>query len=124
MKLRNALLLASLLPAVALANPYSEPYVLFRAAPHSATRDVQPATILRVDGERARGARSDPLPPGLHHVEVSLPPARPVASPKRAVLVVDASACTLYFLGARRIAGSSEWEAFIDRVEPIGECRA
>jgi hypothetical protein len=44
---------------------------------------------------------------------------------ERRIVVVDATPCTRYYIGAwRQAATARAWEAVVDRAEPIGECQA
>ena len=110
---------------VAIPGSWGEPYVLFQPARRSAVRDVEPATIVAIDDLPMRRARAEPLHPGLHHVEVSVPGPRGMSRTGRRTIVVDARACTRYYLGVKRSSRMSrEWEVFVDQAEPIGECEA
>ena len=123
--MKRAILLAGILAAApaAVAGPYDGPYVLFEPARRSAVRDTVPGTIMRIDGKATSAARREPVPPGRHRLEVSVP--GPLSGSERKTLEVDAAPCTRYFLAARRTASSSRhWEAFDESSEPIGECAA
>lgn len=106
-----------------LANRYHQPYALFVPAPRSATLDTVPATVMRVDGQAVSTTRNDPVAPGTREVELSVPGPRGVSKPVRQTLVVEAGPCKRYFFAARRSAPTaSDWKAYVDRSEVIGEC--
>ena len=101
------------------------PYAVFEAARHSAIRDIHPATIMRVDdAPTIRPYRTDPVAPGLHTIEVSLPgPLVMGSQTKRQQLVIDAQPCTRYFIAAKRSSRTArDWRAYIEGSEPIAEC--
>lgn len=109
----------------AIPGSWDEPYVLFQPARRSGVRDVEPATIVAIDDLPMRRARAEPLYPGLHHVEVSVPGPRGMSRPGRRTIVVDARPCTRYYLGVKRSSRMSrDWDVFVDQAEPIGECEA
>jgi hypothetical protein len=118
----SAMLLACL-PAA--AGYYDAPYAQFHPGNRSAVRDVARATITRIDDIQVRPGRSDPVAPGVHRVEVSVPGPRGMSKPGHQVLVIDARPCTRYYIAAKRSSRTShDWAAYIDEVETIGECAA
>lgn len=115
---------AAVLAMPVLAGRYDQPYALFVTAPRSPTQDTMPATVMRIDGRAVHAGRPEPLVPGSYEVELSVPGPRGMSRPARQTLVVQAEGCTRYFFAAKRSSHtSSDWEAFIERTEAIGECR-
>ena len=115
---------AVLLPACAYAGAYDQPYALFEAHEGSRIQELEPAPVVAIDG-KSRGPRdkSDPVSPGAHKVELSIPGPRGVSSPGRATLEVDAKPCVRYRFAARRSAPNArDWHAVVESTEPIGEC--
>ena len=112
--------------ATTWAGPYDQPYALFQARAKSAAQDLAPATVMKVDGQNTKKpGRSDPVPPGKHAIEVSVPGAKGVSNPDRQTLEIDAKPCTRYFLAAKRSSPTAkDWQAFVEREESIGECKA
>lgn len=107
----------------AVAGPYDQPYALFVPAHRSEVRDIEPAMVVAVDGKPTRGRRAEPVAPGFHEVEVSLPSPRGTSRPGREVITIAAEPCTRYYIGAQRsTATSRDWSAFVERSEAIGEC--
>lgn len=118
------LLTTALAALPAAAGPYDEPYVLFVPAARSETQDIRPAVVVAIDGKPVGLRRAEPVAPGLHQVEVSLPSAKGMSNPGRDTLTITAEPCTRYYLGARRSTRTSrDWTAFVERTETIGECR-
>ena len=104
------------------AGPYDQPWALVEADGRSPTHDTAPAPVMRVDDKNFR--RGDPVAPGPHKVEVSIPGPRGVSNPGRATLEIDAKPCTRYRFAAKRSSPTAkDWQAFIAAEEPIGECR-
>lgn len=102
---------------------YSQPYALFEPERRSPAEDTRPAFIMRIDGRSVSIDSNDPVPPGMHTVEVSIPGPPGMGDADRDTLVVNAMPCTRYLLAARRSSRTaSEWKAFIADSEPIGEC--
>ena len=119
----SAMLATAFVSSPAVAGPYDAPYSIIQAQQRSLVHDTQPATIMRVDEERMNPRRSDPVKPGIHVVEVSVPGPKGMAMPGRQVLVIDAQPCTRYYIAARRPTHTSRhWEAYVDQSEAIGEC--
>ena len=88
-KIRIALLAASVAAALGgcAGNMYTQaPYAQFVPERRSATEDTRPAMVMRVDGHMVDATRDDPVSPGVHKVEVSVPGREEVA---RARLGVD-----------------------------------
>jgi hypothetical protein len=128
MKARNstaALLAASaaLLGGCAGGNMYSQPYAQFVPERRSATEDTRPALVMRIDDHMVDATRDDPVPPGVHQVEVSVPGPPGMSDPKRDTLTVDAKPCTRYYFSAKRATRTdTDWHGFVSASEPIGEC--
>ena len=105
-------------------NMYSQPYAQFSPERRSATEDTRPAMVMRVDGQMVDPMRDDPVPPGVHQVEVSVPGPPGMSDPKRDTLSVDAKACTRYYFSAKRATRTdTDWHGFVSASEPIGECQ-
>lgn len=119
-----------LLPALLLATcasgagMYSQPYALFEPHERSKVQELQPALILSIDGKsRSINDNGDPVTPGKHRVELSLPGPRGMSNPKHETVEVDAKPCVRYRFGARRDSPTArDWYATIESTEPIGEC--
>ena len=106
------------------AGPYDQPYVLFQAREPSVANDLAPATVMKIDGKNTRTGRQEPMPPGKHAVEVSVPGSKGMSNPERQVVEVDAKPCTRYYFAAKRSSPTADdWKAYVAREEPILECR-
>ena len=116
---------ASLLAACAGGgNLYSQPYAQFVPEQRSATEDTRPAMVMRIDDRMVDATRDDPVAPGVHQVEVSVPGPPGMSDPKRDTLSVDAKACTRYYFSAKRATRTdTDWHGFVSASEPIGECK-
>jgi hypothetical protein len=102
---------------------YSEPYALFEAEQKNVPADTRPAFVMRIDGANVAINRNDPVKPGRHVVEVSIPGPPGLSDPDRDTLTIDARPCTRYFLAARRSSPTArDWKAFVTGTEPIREC--
>ena len=116
-------LFASLVALPGVAGPYDQPYSLFQADGRSPTRDTSPATVMKIDGKNNSVGRPDPIAPGMHTIEVSIPGPRGMSNPRRDTLEIDAKPCTRYYLSAKRSSPTDDdWKAFVSFQEPIGEC--
>ena len=114
----------ALLGGCAGENMYAQPYAKFVPEQRSPTEDTRPAFVMRIDGHMVEMGRDDPIPPGMHKVEVSIPGPPGMSDPGRDTLEVDAKACTRYYFAARRSSRTArDWEGFVAAAEPIGECR-
>ena len=113
-----------LVPQTATAKgAYSEPYALFEPQRQMQAADTRPAFVVKIDGRDVSIDRSEPVPPGMRTIVVSIPGSKGMSNPGRATVTVDAKACTRYYLAARRSSRTSrDWSAFIAASEPIGEC--
>lgn len=102
---------------------YSQPYAQFVPERASATDDTRPALVMRIDDRMSDPTRDDPVSPGMHTVEVSVPGPPGMSDPKRDVLKVDAKPCTRYYFSAKRATRTdTDWHGFVSSSEPIGEC--
>ena len=63
----------ALLGGCAGGNMYAQPYAQFVPERRSPTEDTRPAFVMRVDGHMVAANRDDPIPPGMHKAEVSIP---------------------------------------------------
>ncbi len=127
-KIRVTLLAASVAAALAGCatggGMYSQPYAQFVPERRSATDDTRPAMVMRIDDHMVDPSRDDPVPPGVHKVEVSVPGPPGMSDPKRDVITVDAKACTRYYFSAKRATRTdTDWQGFVSTAEPIGECQ-
>lgn len=102
---------------------YSAPYALFEPLQRMAVADTRPAFVMKIDGSNVDLGRADPVPPGKHSVEVSIPGPPGMSDPDRDTLEIDAKPCTRYYLAARRSSPTArDWKAFVAESGPIGEC--
>ena len=102
---------------------YSQPYALFEPERRMPAADTRSAFIMKIDGQNRDIGRNDPVPPGPHEVEVSIPGPPGMSDPDRDTLQVDAKPCTRYFFAAKRSSPTArDWRAFISAQETIGEC--
>ena len=115
--------LAILLAACAGGGMYSQPYALIESDRGDALSDTRPATVMKVDGTNRTIGQIEPVPPGKHTVEVSIPGPTGMSSSSRDTLEIDAKPCTRYYLSARRSSRTADdWRSFVSSTEPIGEC--
>jgi hypothetical protein len=103
---------------------YSQPYALFEPHEGSQVQERQPAFIMSIDGKsRAINDNNEPVTPGKHRVELSLPGPMGVSNPKYETIEVDAKPCVRYRFSARRDTPTArDWYAKLESTEPIGEC--
>ena len=102
---------------------YSQPYAQFAAEQRSPTQDTRPAYVLKVDDTNFTINSTDPVPPGRHTLELSIPGPPGMGDSDRDTMVVDLKPCTLYYFAARRSSPTArDWKAFVAASEPIGEC--
>jgi len=102
---------------------YAKPYALFEPQQQMQVADTRPAFVVKIDGSNVSIDSSDPVPPGMRTVVVSIPGPKGMSNPRRATLTIDAKPCTRYYLAARRSSPTArDWSAFIAGSEPIGEC--
>lgn len=114
---------AALLAACATGGMYDQPYALFEPHRTSPTQDMLPAFITAIDGVSRNIKSNDPVTPGVHEVEVSVPGGFRMGEVEHATIKVDAKPCMRYQLGARQLSlASREWSPVIANAEPIGEC--
>ena len=124
MKPRLLAFSAVALAACAGGSMYDQPYGLIEPHQVSATEDLRPAMILKIDGTSRPVNRNDPVPPGQHTVEVSIPGPPGMSDPGRDTLTIDVKPCTRYLLGATRSSRTArDWQAGITSTEPIGKCQ-
>ena len=119
------MLLAALAPlsCAAAGGMYGNAYALFEPERRSAVQDTRPAFVLKIDGKTVSIDRSDPVPPGAHTVELSIPGSPGMGQSSRDTLTIDAKACTRYYFAARRSSPTArDWKAFVATSEPIREC--
>ena len=122
---RVGMLLAVLasLPCAAAGGIYGSAYALFEPERRSAVQDTRPAFVLKIDGKSVSIDRSDPVPPGVHSVELSIPGPPGMGQSSRDTLTIEAKACTRYYFAARRSSPTArDWKAFVATSEPIREC--
>ena len=102
---------------------YSQPYALFEPERRMPAADTRSAFIMKIDGRDRDLGRNDPVPPGRHEVELSIPGPPGMSDPGRDSIQLEAKACTRYFFAAQRSSPTArDWRAFISAEEPIGEC--
>jgi hypothetical protein len=103
---------------------YNQPYALFDQAQGSEIEPLQSAFVTAIDGvKRPAGDYFEPVTPGIHRVELSIPGPVGMSTSARDTLQVDAKPCVRYRFGARRSANSTDWHATLESTEPIDECR-
>lgn len=126
LRLFPATALAALAAACATSGGgmYSQPYAQLSPERASSTQDTRPAFVMRVDNRMWDQSRDEPIAPGKHLIEVSIPGPRGMSDPDRDTVEIDAKACTRYYFSARRSSRTArDWEGFVSSMEPIGECR-
>jgi hypothetical protein len=112
-----------LLGGCAGSGMYAEPYALFEPERKSVPADTRPAFVMKVDGRNVAINRNDPVKPGTHEVEVSIPGPPGMSDPDRDTLSIDAKPCTRYYLAAKRSSPTArDWKAFVSATEQIREC--
>lgn len=119
-KLALSLLLA---PALALAGPYDQPYVIITTDTAPAVDpNLRPVLVSRVDGDNVLNNLAV-VAPGRRKVTLDLPPRQGFNSGTQETLDLDAKACTRYHVMAKLDnAVGQRWTAIIRRTEAIGEC--
>ena len=130
MKHAMTLLLATTIAGIVAAcatgggGMYSQPYAQLSPERASPTQDTRPAFVMRVDDRMWDQSRDEPIAPGKHTIEVSIPGPRGMSDPDRDTVQIDAKPCARYYFSARRSSRTGrDWDAFVSSVEPIGECR-
>jgi hypothetical protein len=114
---------AVVLAACATEGMYDQPYALIEPHGTRATQEMVPAFITAVDGVDRNIKHNDPVSPGVHEVEVTVPGGFRMGESEHATIKVDARPCMRYQLGAKQLSlASREWSPVIANVEPIGEC--
>lgn len=114
-----------LLPGLAAAGPYDQPYGLIESGDRSQTRNQEPVAISRIDGASTRNPRRpDPVAPGKHAVEISFTSARAVVGDDLKTIEIDVQPCKRYRVVAQyHTSASGKWDPVVASVEDIGECR-
>ena len=114
-----------LLPGLAAAGPYDQPYGLIESGDGSQTRNQEPVAISRIDGASTRNPRRpDPVAPGKHAVEISFTSARAVVGDDLKTIEIDVQPCKRYRVVAQyHTSASGKWDPVVASVEDIGECR-
>lgn len=117
--------LAWLLPGLAAAGPYDQPYGLIESGDRSQTRKQETVAISRIDGVSTRNARRpDPVAPGKHAVEISFASARAVVGDDLKTIEIDVQPCKRYRVAAQyHTSTSGKWDPVVQSVEDIGECK-
>jgi len=111
------------LDAQAARGAYAKPYALFEPQRKMQVADTRPAFIVKIDGHNVAIDRSEPVPPGVRTVVVSIPGPKGMSNPSRATVEIDAKPCMRYYLAARRSSPTArDWAPFVAATEPIGEC--
>lgn len=102
---------------------YSNPYALFEAEQRRPAADTRPAFIMRIDDKYVKIGTNDPIAPGNHEVELSIPGTPGSAQSTRVKMTIEAKPCTRYYFAAQRSTRSArDWEAFVAGSESIREC--
>ena len=118
-----ALLIALAPLRAGAAKQYSKPYALFEAEQRKPAADTRPAFVMRIDGKYVKIGTNDPIPPGTHEVELSIPGTPGSSQSTRVKMSIEAKPCTRYYFAAQRSSRSArDWSAFVAGSEPIGEC--
>jgi hypothetical protein len=114
---------ATALAACAAGGMYDQPYALFEPHATSPTQDLRPAFVTAIDGESRSIRSNDPVRPGMHKVEVSVPGAFAMGESVRVTVMVEAKPCVRYQFGAKQLSTESrDWSPVVAATEPIGEC--
>jgi hypothetical protein len=117
------LLIAVVPLMVGAGGQYSKPYALFEAEQRRPAADTRPAFVMRIDGKYVKIGTNDPIPPGSHEVELSIPGTPGSSQSTRVKMSIEAKPCTRYYFAAQRSSRSArDWTAFVAGSEPIGEC--
>ena len=96
---------------------------MHRSSGTCAVEDTRPAFIMKIDGQNVSIDRSDPVPPGVHTVELSIPGPPGMGQSERDTVTIEAKPCTRYYWAARRSSRTArDWKALVAAAEPIGEC--
>lgn len=116
--------MAGLLPGLAAAGPYDQPYGLIESGDRSQTRNQERVAIARIDGKSPRDPRRpEPLAPGKHTVEISFTSARAVVGDDLKTIEIDVQPCRRYRVVAQyHTSVSGKWDPVVDS-EDIGECK-
>ena len=116
--------MAVLLPGLAAAGPYDQPYGLIESGDRSQTRNQERVAIAKIDGKSPRDPRRpEPLAPGKHLVEISFTSARAVVGDDLKTIEIDVEPCKRYRVVAQyHTSVSGKWDPVVG-VEDIGECK-
>ena len=116
---------ACLLPGLAAAGAYDQPYGLIESGDRSQTRNQETVAISRIDGASTRNPRRpDPVAPGKHAVEISFTSARAVVGDDLKTIEIDVQPCKRYRVAAQyHTSASGKWDPVVQSVEDIGECK-
>jgi len=116
---------ACLLPGLAAAGAYDQPYGLIESGDRSQTRNQETVAIIRIDGASTRNPRRpDPVAPGKHAVEISFTSARAVVGDDLKTIEIDVQPCKRYRVAAQyHTSASGKWDPVVQSVEDIGECK-
>jgi hypothetical protein len=102
---------------------YDQPYALFQPQATRPTEEIRPTYITAIDGVSRNIGSNEPVAPGVHEVEVTVPGAFRMGQSEYATLKIEAKPCVRYLLGAKQLSlASTEWNPVIAATEPIGEC--
>ncbi|HTT13160.1 MAG TPA: hypothetical protein VMG60_19990 [Burkholderiaceae bacterium] len=102
---------------------YDQPYALIEPHGSRAAQDMRPAFISAIDGVSRDIKNNDPVTPGVHEVEVSVPGGFRMGESEHATIKIDAKPCMRYQIGAKQLSlASRDWSPVIANAEPIGEC--
>jgi hypothetical protein len=102
---------------------YDQPYALFQPQAAKPTEEMRPAYVTAVDGVSRNIGNNEPVSPGLHEVEVSVPGGLRMGQSEHATLKIEAKPCVRYLLAAKQLSlASTEWNVVVAATEPIGEC--
>ena len=117
--------LAGLVPGLAAAGPYDQPYGAIESGDRSQTRKHETVAISRIDGKSTNNPRRpDPVAPGKHAVEISFTSARAVVGDDLKTIEIDVQPCKRYRVVAQyHTSASGKWDPVVQSVEDIGECK-
>src|SRR5215470_14841282 len=102
---------------------YDQPYALIEPHGTRATQEMVPAFITAIDGVDRNVKNNEPVSPGVHEVEITVPGGFRMGESENATIKLDAKPCMRYQLGAKQLSlASREWSPVIANAEPIGEC--
>ena len=116
--------MAGLLPGLAAAGPYDQPYGLIESGDRSQTRNQERVAISKIDGKSPRDPRRpDPWRRASTSVEISFTSARTVVGDDLKTIEIDVEPCKRYRVVAQyHTSVSGKWDPVVG-VEDIGECK-